>query len=305
MASSEAVEGEEMSKGDAKEGGRKRRTGLDLDTEAPLGGGLWEELVSTEEGGTGEKTESTNLDVVDLTSEENGEGRAQSLLKEHRNLTGRVELTAVSRHAEVVLDTGRRNRLTLARVHGGHADEVDTGIDAGRQLLPVRRLPNPLAHELGGSNPRVLEWRTHLVLLDVVPLRHVTNRAVLHLRCRALVHSLDSDGEVGSDGLEVGGDVGAGEIGGGGVVGLEGEGVVLSDAVVLDGEHRRRGGGSGELHRELGRVPSGPSVVHTAVDRTLVVDHSLEESLREKKTVNDVVLSTRKRLRSVLTLEVA
>jgi len=173
------------------------------------------------------------LYLIDFTSNEESESRREPLFQQRRDFTRRIYLTPERGHSEIILDTSSSDGLPLPRVQRRDTNQIYSRIDSFGQLLPIRSLPNPLRHDLTRRDPRTFQRLTHLVFLHIVIFRHVSDRTIFHVGRRALIESLNSDGKVRSEGLEVSRDVGTGEIDGRWVVGFEREGVVFSYSIVF------------------------------------------------------------------------
>lgn len=57
----------------------------------------------------------TNLEVVNFTSDHEGERRRKSLLQQRRHLTGGIQLCPERRHPQVVFRTDHRDRVPPRR----------------------------------------------------------------------------------------------------------------------------------------------------------------------------------------------
>jgi hypothetical protein len=187
--------------------------------------------------------------MIQLSRQQERKRRRETMFQQRRDLTRTIHLTPERRLSEIILDTRHGDSLPLTRVRSGREHDVDSSVHPVGQFAPVGSGEDTLRHDLRSRDPTVLGLLAReRVLRHMVPFRHVTDRTLLDFGGRSLVDCFDTEGDMRGDGLEVRGEVGARQVGGGGVVGFEGEGVVLAATVVLEREHRLGSSASGELH---------------------------------------------------------
>lgn len=219
----------------------------------------------------------TYSEVVNIGGKGHHDRRSDALLQHAAQLALGVDLSAERRHAEVVLGANGSDTLLLqATAHdtagGGNEAEaqIDTSLDLVRKSLPESRVQS--AHgslELSSGNP----------VLGLVS-GAVGNGAFGTLgQRRALVQSLHTEGELGSDGLKVATDVDASHatLQERGVEHLQGCAEIVASVLVLELSHILAAGGDGDLR--LRNKLIGPAEVEASGKRAFVIEVALAEDL--------------------------
>lgn len=178
----------------------------------------------------------TNLEVVHVTEEGQGDGRSEPLLQETANLAVAIELCPERRLSEVVLDTNVRNTLAgwaaahHAALRSEHELEVGTSLNLVRDPPPVAGLENTLGLKLRCRNP----------VLRSVPSDVRDSGLGSDAHGLPLPDTLNSEREVGGDGLKMIADkhTSRSSVQERWVVGAETHGEVLSLVLILNGDDR-------------------------------------------------------------------
>jgi hypothetical protein len=216
--------------------------------------------------------------VVELTSKGDLDHGNDSLLEQNTKLTSSVDLGSEAAGSEVVLGTKSGNTLLSHATHHGVTSElqveINTSLELSGKSSPVRTLDTAGRHELSAGNPVLA-----LVLGSVADHGLRT-----HLGCGSLVDSLETEGESGSDALEVATDEDTSKraLEDGRVHGLDLSGKVIADVVVLEGElgaSRARHGCSLDLGSGLCDPARSPSVVEAGREGKVAVKVTLAENL--------------------------
>ena len=213
--------------------------------------------------------------MVHISGKGNLDWWRNALLPQAAELSGRVDLCAESRHAEIVLDTEVGDTLLAWSTHHWVATsksevEVNTGFKLLGESSPVGGAQSSLCLELGAGNP-----------VRALVLGAVRDGGLWSLvdGC-ALPDTLESESEGWSDRLEVRADEDTGEstINDRWLDGLDGGGEIGSGVLVVELGHRLSLTWC-DLDLGLGHQLWSPAVVEAGVKLAIVIDVTLQEDL--------------------------